>query len=120
MLDEVIRFERERLLAWVQRYRPLRSWAEYGRPRPVDERTVTALHAVAVALWDARRHPDRELARRDFEALCALVLHGTAQMFGVGMLPPTVERSSGGRTVAAVAERSFEEATRPPYTIIRS
>ncbi|MGZ4476549.1 MAG: TetR/AcrR family transcriptional regulator [Nocardioides sp.] len=158
VLEEIVAFERELLVVWVQRYVPARSWSRYDPPRPIDAPTVDALHASAMALWDARRHPDRVAARAEFEVVCTLILLGAAQMFADGdpvarveqvsrsarhsddaeqmSAPqekgPPVEQMSAPQwrcllaapsfdadEAAPIPARSFEEATRPPYTIIR-
>lgn len=145
-LDEVIEMERLHIARWLQRYAPMPSFRSGPRLAPVPALVVDALHAIAVALWDARRYPNRAVARALFESWAVMAVVGVEHLSTVAGPAADAEQLSGATTTLPGAEQSsgrhgrprwreqmyddgedaqetgqtFEEATRPPYTIIRS
>lgn len=146
ILDEVIEMERLHIARWLQRYAPMPSYRSGPRLAPVPALVIDALHAIALSLWDVRRYPDRAVARALFEAWAVMAVigvehlstvvgpsAGTEQLSGAAAPLPSAEQSSGRRDRLHWREQmyddeketqetgqTFEEATRPPYTIIRS
>ena len=132
-LDDVIEMERLHIAQWLQRYAPTPSYRSGPRLAPVPALVIDALHAIAVALWDVRRYPDRAVARALFEGWAVMAVigvehlsavvgpsAGTEQLSGAAANLPAAEQSAsrrdrqrGRRTRSSGRESPRSTATRP-------